>query len=200
MKPPPDRSFPKPRMQRGVTLIELLIGMVVLLVLVKIGLPPLRDLINDTKVSTSVNEFIAATGLARAEAVRRGRLVTICASGNATGAAPSCLTSGTNWAGGWLVYVEGSSASGVGTYEAPASSAPTGTEDPSILLRQGALSVNANSSARTLTFNPSGMPVGTAAAFTGFNFSADGKSPRKLCVGRSGRVDVIVGGTDATIC
>jgi type IV fimbrial biogenesis protein FimT len=87
--------------QRGVTLIELMIGITITGVLLAIGVPSFQSSIASSRVTTTNNDFVSAMALARSEAIRRGSRITVCKS--ADGA--SCTTAG-NWAQGWIVFVD----------------------------------------------------------------------------------------------
>ena len=139
-------------------------------------------------MSSATNEFTNAVNLARSEAIKRGRLVTICRSANAEDEVPACSTSTSgnyasdDWGVGWLVYVENSTNTKVGSFE-------TGDE---ILMRRGAFPEKiyaTNSSKKYLTFNSKGEPVGMAGF--GINWNFGGALTRQICMSRSGRVRVI---------
>jgi type IV fimbrial biogenesis protein FimT len=63
------------RAMQGMSLIELLMGLVVLGILVMIGLPSLSAWIQNTQIRTSAEGIYAALQLARAEALRRNAVV-----------------------------------------------------------------------------------------------------------------------------
>lgn len=172
-----------------------MVTIAVLAILAAVGIPEMSSVINDTRASSATNEFIAAVNLARSEAIKRGRLVTICRSVNAESGATACHTSSSNgrdsddWGVGWLVYVESSSTTNVGTYEA----------SEEVLLRHGALPANTkatNSNLKRITFNATGEPTGGMAGFR-INFNYSGKNARQLCMARTGRIRVI---RDETEC
>ena len=178
---------------RGVTLIELLVAISVLGILLAIGVPAMARFLHDVRVSNATNEFVNAIGLARAEAIKRSRLVTLCRSTDAeTATTPSCSTVGDDWNTGWLVFVEGSSSSGVGEYD----------DGEVILARRGSLPGNISATMSTanawITFNSSGEPGGMSNFGINFNYSADTSiKSRQICMSRSGRVRVEL---DATTC
>lgn len=188
-------SLSTQRKSQGFTLVEAMVAIAIMGILLTIGIPSMSNLINDMRASSSTNEFLGAVALARSEAIKRGRLVTICRSVNAESGTTGCNTAtsgdhdGADWGVGWLVYVENSSSANVGTYQA-------GEE---VLLRHGALpgkTYAANSTSRRITFNGTGEPIGSLAGFS-VNFNFDGKYERQICMARSGRIRVI---RDATVC
>lgn len=88
-----------PSTARGFTLIELMVTLAIVAILAMIALPSFRDTLRRSHVSAASNALLASFNYARAEAITRGQLVTLCASASAT----SC-SSGTAWQGGWMVY------------------------------------------------------------------------------------------------
>ncbi len=84
------------RKTAGFTLIELLIGLVVLAILLTTAIPAFRAFIQNNRLDSEANDLVAATQLARSEALKRGVNVTICSSNNGT----SC---GGGFRDGWIV-------------------------------------------------------------------------------------------------
>jgi type IV fimbrial biogenesis protein FimT len=84
------------RGERGITLIELLIAMVVLATLLGIGIPQFRDAVVGARLRTMANELYTSVQLARGEAIKRNTVVSLCASSDGS----TC--SGT-WHDGWVV-------------------------------------------------------------------------------------------------
>ena len=179
--------------RRGFTLIEALVVVGIIAITSAIVIPGMSGFVSDSRVSGNVNEFIGAMTLARTEAVKRGRLVTICRSANADSETPTCA-GGSDWAAGWIVFQESSSATNVGSFEAP----------DDLLQRRGALlnGMVAQSSPAIsgVTFNSLGEQIGITTAVMSFDFSVKNKSARKVCINRNGRVKVIQKPTSGTIC
>lgn len=78
-------STMQPRGQRGVTLIELMLALVVLAVLLTLGVPSFQAWLQNTQIRTATDALMNGIQTARTEAVRRNRIVFFA------------LESGTNW-------------------------------------------------------------------------------------------------------
>jgi type IV fimbrial biogenesis protein FimT len=63
------------RAQRGVTLIELMIGLAIFAVLLFIGVPAFTEFIQNTQIRNAAENTLSALNLARAEALRRNTSV-----------------------------------------------------------------------------------------------------------------------------
>lgn len=85
----------------GFTLIEMLIAIAIAAILLAVGVPSFNQIIRDNRATTQTNEVATALAIARSEALRRARSVSVCPSTNNT----SC--SGSNWAVGWIVVLDG---------------------------------------------------------------------------------------------
>jgi len=93
--------------QRGFTLIELMMTLLIAGIVLTIGVPNFRDLVQRNRVTTEVNRFISHVQFARAESIRRGSTVSLCQSGTLDrcasddNGAPSGV-----YEKGWLVYAD----------------------------------------------------------------------------------------------
>lgn len=83
---------------RGFTLIELMVGIVVLAVVLGIGVPSFRDAAVGSRVSSYANDLVASVQLARSEAIKRNDEVTLCASSDGA----NCEDEG-GWQVGWII-------------------------------------------------------------------------------------------------
>lgn len=98
------------RTNRGFTLIELLIVMVIASILAAITIPTMQFWVQDNRLSAQTNEFISDLHLARTEAIKRNRRVTICKSSDLT----SCdVGNNLNWTQGWITFVDNAPADGI---------------------------------------------------------------------------------------
>ncbi len=78
--------------QRGFTLIELMITMVIGVILLAVGLPSFKSITDNTRMAASANNLVMAMLLARSEAVRTGLNVYV-----------SPLSAANGWGSGYIV-------------------------------------------------------------------------------------------------
>ena len=146
----------RPRLQRGVTLVELLIVLVVTGILLGLATPNLSGVLQRNQLLGQANEIAAALSLARSEAISRGQPAGIC--GSTDGA--TCAAGGaTDWSAlSVLVFVDGNNN---GSFDGDGQPAAT----PDRLLRSlnviDGLRVTSNSS--FYLFQPSGFGGQNAA-------------------------------------
>lgn len=78
---------------RGFTLIELLVALVVLGILLSIGMPAFGKIIDQQRMDSALSALTGSLNMARQEAVRRNRPVTLAAIDG-------------DWANGWLMFLD----------------------------------------------------------------------------------------------
>lgn len=84
-----------PNSPKGFTLIEMMVVLAVAAILLGIGVPSFRSLIENQRMTAVTNDFFAAINLARSEAIKRGTRVDLVPAG-ADG----------DWSEGWIVFVD----------------------------------------------------------------------------------------------
>jgi type IV fimbrial biogenesis protein FimT len=84
--------------QRGFTLADLMITLLVLGISLSFAVPSFQTVVNNNRRSTAVNQLVSTMHVARSEAVTRNLQVTVCPSTNGT----SCTASA--WKKGWLAF------------------------------------------------------------------------------------------------
>ena len=84
---------------RGFTLIEMMIAISIAAILLAIAVPSFSHSQLNSQLRASANDLVASVNLARNEALKRNRQVTLCVSTDGA----SCTTG--NWRQGWAVLV-----------------------------------------------------------------------------------------------
>ncbi|WP_153109058.1 GspH/FimT family pseudopilin [Propionivibrio limicola] len=88
------------QIHRGFTLIEMLVTIAVLAIVLAIAAPSFSTIVKNSRLATETNDLMSDLALARTEAARRGRRVSLCISNNGT----TCATSGSDWSGGRIIF------------------------------------------------------------------------------------------------
>jgi type IV fimbrial biogenesis protein FimT len=88
---------------RGITLLELMIVIGLAAVILAIGAPSFTEFRRNARLTAPANDFLAATQLARTEAIKRRVPVSICPSASASSNNPTC--DGDDFTG-WIAFVD----------------------------------------------------------------------------------------------
>lgn len=87
--------------QRGVTLLELMIGITVLAIVTTLAVPSFSRLIENNRLVTRTNDFVTAMALARSEAMKRSLNVSLCPSTDG-----ATCSGDDDWSGQWLLFTD----------------------------------------------------------------------------------------------
>ncbi|MBA3581492.1 MAG: GspH/FimT family pseudopilin [Gammaproteobacteria bacterium] len=87
--------------ESGFTIIELMIAIAVGGVLLALAVPSFMTMIQNNRMTSSLNGFVGAIHVARSESIRRGSNIVICKSSSGT-----ACTAGSQWEAGWLVFAD----------------------------------------------------------------------------------------------
>ena len=79
----------------GFSLVELIAIVAIALILLTMGMPSFRAVIDNQKLASAANDFFSAINLARSEAIRRGVRVDLVPAGERK-----------EWTDGWIVLVD----------------------------------------------------------------------------------------------
>lgn len=83
----------------GFTAIELMVTVAVISILAALVVPSFNALISNNRLVSRSNDFVAALGFARMEAIKQGRAITLCNSADGN----SCKSDGL-WETGWIIF------------------------------------------------------------------------------------------------
>lgn len=176
---------------RGFTLVELMVAIVVLAILLAIGVPSFRDAALSSRLTGYANDLVASSQLARSEAIKRNSAVLLCASKSGTACG---IDADTGWEAGWIVL-------------APARDVEVPTADPDddpalteivtipaeVLQRQQPLApefrISESGDLAQLTYPPT-VAGATPATFTVCRASPVGSQERTVTITASGSASV----------
>lgn len=92
-------------MQRGFTLLELIMVLVAAAILLTLGIPSFQNSVRSNRISAAVNDMVASMQLARSEAIKRRVPVTLCTNNGAVDdATANCAAAA--WDQGWIVFAD----------------------------------------------------------------------------------------------
>jgi type IV fimbrial biogenesis protein FimT len=156
--------------QLGLTLPELLISLSIVSTLTVGAVTHVDALIQQNRMTTEVNSFVAALQLARSEAVKHGRRVVLCPSRDNFNCG-----AGSDWTRGWMLFA----------------SADREHDPDEPLLRTGSplaagIDMHSGNRRKRIVYQPDGSSGGTNSAFT-FCDSRRKARPRVICLANSGR-------------
>jgi type IV fimbrial biogenesis protein FimT len=161
---------------RGFSLVEMMVVLCVAIILLSLGVPSFRTLIEDQKLITTVNDFYSAINLVRSEAIQRGARVDMTP------------VDGGDWSKGWVVFIDNND-----TRKPDAGDEIIFTHGPAA----AGLAIEDNikgSEVKYLAYNGTGRTQsnesGQAPRFGSFFFRRDGKVVRKIKINFLGRTSI----------
>ena len=150
--------------QKGFTLVELLITIVVISILLATAVPSFMQAIKNNRVTGQANSFVVNTQMARNEAVKRGASTTICAAN-----ADMDACSGSNdWSTGWIIFTDLNRDGAINTNTGTATSGTTclETEDCLIGTVDGPEKSTLTAGNSDIRFLPTGQTANGPVTFT----------------------------------
>ncbi|WP_295763463.1 GspH/FimT family pseudopilin [Undibacterium sp.] len=155
----------------GFTLIELMMTLSIAAVLLAIGVPSMRDLIRDARLSSQADLLLRSINAARMDAIKQRSNFKVCPAATPN-SATACSTLATDWTNGWILI--------------------NGTTISQRLL--GKSGVTITSAATAVEF---GATLGTPTAASSFVLCVSGRKQQTVNVSASGHVDKRI---DSTVC
>jgi len=161
--------------QRGFTLVEISMTLLVAGVMMAIAYPSFVSLTQNQRAVTMANQFIGAIKLARSEAIKRSSTVSLCPANTAQTAC------GDDWTQGWLIFVDpdnnGVVANNIDRLRVNSQ------------LELGA-SITPPSGQSFVSFGAQGFVTNGAGAYTLVADNCEGQHARTVTLSNSGRVEV----------
>ena len=164
------RTHAPPGKLHGLTLPELLVSLSIVAILTLEAGSQFIALLQQNRMATGVNQFVAALQLARSEAVKHGRRVVLCPSRDRF----NCGTS-TDWPHGWILFASNDR-----------------EHDPDEPLLGAGMPLAAGIDMRSgnhrkrIVYQPDGSSGGANSAFT-FCDNRRQARPRVICLSNTGR-------------
>jgi type IV fimbrial biogenesis protein FimT len=144
--------------QRGFTLAELLITIVIIAILAGVGVPALRDLVLSNRQTAAVNELVTALQMARSHAITRGQGRDVYTGANPTAvvcpSADGAVCGGT-WADGWIIF-----------WDADGDGAPAAADGGVLRVFEAPPGPTIGGGPAQMRFGRDGRLAGAAASFT----------------------------------
>ena len=140
--------------ERGFTLIESMLALVVLAILAAIAVPSFKQYTATSRVSAATNGLASALARARSEALLRGTPVSVCAAADV-----NMNQCGADWRQGWIVFID---TANPGTLDGVTDSVLQAWPPPGATISMNAVGSN------YVLYDPRGMngTVGGAVTFT----------------------------------
>lgn len=147
--------------QSGFTLVEVVVTLAVAGIIIGMAIPSFRELIANSRLTTTTNNLVASISYARSEAIKRAQTVTVVAMG-------------AGWDDGWNVLDQAGAT--IRTFEAPADT-----------IQIVAVDANANNMT-TLRFDGRGLLLNQAGGAT-ISICDDrmGETGRQIQISATGR-------------
>jgi type IV fimbrial biogenesis protein FimT len=102
-----NRPFVRFEGEKGFTLVELIVTVVVAAILLTLAAPNLSSFIQRDRLGTQANDLLADLAFARSEAIKRGAAVIVCKTTDPTAAAPACNATATDpWTEGRVIWFD----------------------------------------------------------------------------------------------
>ena len=168
--------------RNGFTLVELMIVSVILMILLLLSIPSSKNLTLRHKINGQANDLFSMIYLARTEAIKRSKVVSICKSADGQ----NC---GGNWSLGWLMFVDLNQDGALDVGETVVDAA---TVDTQVIINWSAFG-----SDNYIRLTPRGITLAQNGTFTLCPHNGNNDIARTVVVSKLARVRLPEIGTDA---
>lgn len=183
---------PVGRREGAVSLVEMMVILVILGIVTSIAVPNFNQILINTRIAAATSTLHGALNFVRAEAIKRGRPVTICRSDNVNSLRPDCATgsidalTNTGWGAGWIIFVD---ANGNAKFD---SGEHLIQVQQSLFARANEGSIVSTPHRNQLTYNATGQLFAVYLKFTVNRPTGDSdeKHTRYLCIASGGRARI----------
>ncbi len=162
---------PSHLIERGMSLIELMVSVAILSILLAIAVPDMISLFRDARLSSQTDLLVASLNTARLEAIKQKQDVSLCPANNAN-TATVCSTTLSDWSKGWIIL--------------------QGTTILQRIIVQKDVVVTTTSS--SIVFNST---LGSTTAAASFTLCSPARKQQNINVSLSGRINKTV---SSTVC
>ena len=133
-------------------MVEMVVVVCIVGILLAAGVPSYRYVTTSNRVAAEINGLVGDLQFARAEAIKEGQTIGVCASNDGS----TCIGAGSTWTSGWIVFMD---TNGNGVYD-------SGTDPAPIRVQRATTgdSMVADSSTTTVLFNREGFATGLPGA------------------------------------
>lgn len=162
--------------QRGLTLAEVMVTVVIIAIMAAVAIPTFSSVFHNNRLSDFSNSFVSSSQLARGEALKANVTVTLCASSSGV----ACAEASSGWQVGWIVFRDVNGNREVDTGDV-------------IIQVQKALSTDyrmSSSAGNSLVFQPTGVGTTTSTLILCKATPAVDSDQRQILLSPTGRVFV----------